>query len=238
VLEGWLHGCTGLAGVERDQLLFVLLLCGVRFGIYHPDVKETQAELRRWLTMKPPLLKSATADLLIDVLTPGLERELRAREGYRVGPSGTREKKTGAPPVSKSALAAGLVVEELVRHSGNPALASKDQALSLAGLLTGREFADESELRRVRGPAGAPGIARLARYLAGEYEWWVVHESLEAGDPAPSPARKSAHRAWRLRHASLSTLLGSVGPESIARKALERLGDAPWEGSVLESGNR
>jgi len=131
------------------------------FGIYQPEVSEILRELWEWLTWNPRNMKPELVDLVVDALAPQLQRELRARKGWRVGPSGDREKKPGRPPTSRPAWVAAAAIDTHLRAKGVGALDATDRALELAAILTGREMAAPEELRHAH--MGNPSPARSYR---------------------------------------------------------------------------
>jgi hypothetical protein len=227
-LEDWLETLEQLPGLEREALLFLALVCGTRFGIYLPRVEELQAELWSWLTWRPRNMRPELADILVSVLTPGLRKELRAREGWRLGPSGPRGKKVGALPVARGAWATALVVERYLRWNDVPARQAVEQALDLAAILTARGLADPSELRRGQQRTGIPDPGKLLGALLEQYEWWVTHDAVHSQDPAPLRCERSRHADWRKRHRRLRMALVRYGARTLAEETVQRIPTAMW----------
>jgi hypothetical protein len=92
-LQNWVEGMHRWPGAETDAVLFLALVSGTRFRIYRPRVEEVQEELWSWLTWHPRNMRAGLAEILVSALTPELRRELKAREGWRLGPAGSRGKK-------------------------------------------------------------------------------------------------------------------------------------------------
>jgi hypothetical protein len=228
-LKGWLQELPNDPGVEKEPLLFLALVCGTRFGIYLPRVDELQTELWQWLTWHPRNMRSELAELLTSALTPVLERELKARQGWRLGPSGSRTKKPGRPPISRGAWAAALVAERYLRWNQVPAGEAVGQALDLAAILTRREVAEPAQLRRAPGATGIPDVEELLDALLEQFEWWVTHDAVRAEDPAPLRCQRKQYAAWRKQHRTLASVLKRLGADSIARDVLTRIPREVWD---------
>ena len=227
-LEDWLETLEQRPGIEPEALLFLALVCGTRFGIYLPRVEELQAELWSWLTWHPRNMRPELADILVSVLAPGLRKELRAREGWRLGPSGPRGKKVGALPVARGAWATALVVERYLRRNEVPARHAVEHALDLAAILTARGLTDPSELRRARRRTGIPDPAKLLLALLEQYEWWVTHDAVHSKDPVPLKSRQDRHADWRRRHRRLNVVLARYGARTLAEETVQRIPTAMW----------
>jgi hypothetical protein len=226
--EEWLEECDQHPGVEREALLFHSLVCGTRFGVYRSQVAELQTELWQWLTWRPRNMRPELAEMLIEVLTPGLDRELKERENWRLGPSGPRGKQAGRPPVSLGAWAAALAIERYLRRQELRPAKSEPIALDLAAILTSRTMAAPEELRRAHRRLGKPEVDVLASALSGEFEWWVTHEALDAEDPDPGVQARAKYAAWRQRHRPLTKTLATYGADSFARAVLRRMAAGIW----------
>jgi hypothetical protein len=235
-LEDWLETLEQRPGIEREALLFIALVCGTRFGIYLPRVEELQAELWSWLTWHPRNMRRELADILVSVLTPGLWKELRAREGWRLGPAGPRGKKAGALPVARGPWATALVVDRYLRRNDVPARPAVEHALDLAAILTARALTDPSELRRAPRRTGIPDPAKLLGALLEQYEWWVTHDAVHSKDPAPLRSERGRHAAWRRRHRRLNVVLARYGARTLAEETVGRIPTAIWDSGGPQDG--
>jgi hypothetical protein len=227
-LEDWLGTLEQRPGIEREALLFIALVCGTRFGIYLPRVEELQAGLWSWLTGDPRNMRPELADLLVSVLTPGLRKELRAREGWRLGPAGPRGKKVGAPPVARGAWATALLVDRYLRRNDVPARPAVEHAHDQAAILTARALTDPAELRRAPRRTGIPDPAKLLGALLEQYEWWLTHDAVHSKDPAPLKSEHHRHADWRRRHRRLHVVLARYGARTLAEETVGRIPTAIW----------
>ena len=138
-LAGWVREVQQTPGVEveAEELLFAMLLCGVRLGVYGPDLAAVKGELWAWLTWAPRHMPAHLADLVVEALTPGLARAVE-RRGSKVGPSGTSGLKGGRPPLGSAAWAAATVVDRRLRSPAGEPHRVRQLTLALAALLLGR----------------------------------------------------------------------------------------------------
>jgi hypothetical protein len=236
-LETWLGGLRRWPRVEREAVLFVALVCGTRFGIYHPRVNEVLRQLWEWFTWSPRSMPKDLADLMVDALAPRLEKELRAREGWGVGPSGARGKKPGRPPASRAAWVAALVSETYLRDKGLEPADATEKALELAALLTGRKMTAAEELRAARRTLGNLDLKLLCGALGAQFEWSVAHDGVRSSDPPPGSDPLGNPSAWKRRHAPLPHLLAQFGAQSLAEEILQRIPASLW-GSQGRSSKR
>ena len=232
-IDGWIWSLAKWPQVEPEAVLFVTLVCGTRFGIYQPEVSEILRELWEWLTWNPRNMKPELADLVVDALAPQLQRELRARKGWRVGPSGDREKKPGRPPTSRPAWVAAAAIDTHLRAKGVGALDATDRALELAAILTGREMAAPEELRHAH--MGSPSPAELSKVLTAEFEWWVAHDAVMSNKPGPSSGPQPDPLASRATHRSLPNVLARYGARSLAQEVVTRVPSGVWGTDDRES---
>jgi len=225
-LAAWVKEVRRLPAVEAEQLLFAILLCGVRLGVYGPAIAAVQAELHQWLTWHPRKMRAELADLLVEALTPGLSQAVE-RQGARVGPWGTPGLKGGRPPLATSAWTAAAVVEHRLRLSDATNRRARELAHALAALLLGRTSVEPYEFYRERKRRGVDAVARLALGIARQYEWWVLHDGVRQSDEPP-PGNDRAYGVWHRKHRSLAWVLKAFGSESVARVSLRRLPDDMW----------
>jgi len=87
-LENWIHRVEGETAAEPELLLFTILLCGVQFRINHPEVRVVLGELWTWLTQHPQNMNSELAELVIEVIGPGLAQAVDRRGWQRGIPAG------------------------------------------------------------------------------------------------------------------------------------------------------
>ena len=227
-LVHWLEATNSNRRVEEEALLFISLICGVRFGIYYPTVEAVQSDLSEWLTGHPRSMKPELTELVIEALTPGLRKAVATRKEWRVGPSGVLGKRSGRRPTSRSAWVGALVVDRYLRQMGVSVATASDTALELAAILIRRSTGDATELRRTHRQLGKPDVEMLTNALISEFEWWITHDGIRSKDPDPGHGNEAKYSEWRKRHRSLAGVLSLYGTDSLARETLSRLGPAVW----------
>ena len=226
-LAGWVSEVQQTPGVEveAEELLFAMLLCGVRLGVYGPDLAAVKGELWAWLTWAPRHMPAHLADLVVEALTPGLAQAVE-RRGSKVGPSGTLGLKGGRPPLGSAAWAAATVVDRRLRSPAGEPHRVRQLTLALAALLLGRPSVAAYEFYRERKRRGALAVERLSLEIVQQYEWWVLHDGVRQADDAPSSDART-YRAWRRKHRTLNWVM-KFGSESVARLSLSRFPDELW----------
>jgi hypothetical protein len=217
---------TPAVEVEAEELLFAMLLCGVRLGVYGPDIAAVQRQLWEWLTWAPRNMPAELAELVVEALTPGLAQAVE-RRGSKVGPSGASGLKGGRPPLGPAAWAAAVVVDRRLRSQAVKPRRARELTLALAALLLGRPSVAPYEFYRERKRRGARAVARLSLETVKQYEWWVLHDGVrQADDARPDDGR--TYPAWRRKHRTLKWVMNEFGSESVARLALSRFSDQLW----------
>jgi hypothetical protein len=227
-LAAWVSEVQQTPGVEveAEELLFAMLLCGVRLGVYGPDLAAVQRELWEWLTWAPRNMPADLAELVVEALTPGLAQAVE-RRGSKVGPSGASGLKGGRPPLGPAAWAAAVVVDRRLRSQAVKPRRARELTLALAALLLGRPSVAPYEFYRERKRRGARAVARLSLETVKQYEWWVLHDGVrQADDARPDDGR--TYPAWRRKHRTLKWVMNEFGSESVARLALSRFSDQLW----------
>lgn len=216
------------AGPAQDQLLFLALICGARFSIQKPEIEPVLGDLWTWLTGHPRNMPDSLAKLVIEALTPGLERAVRGCGGWRVGPRGPFERKPGHPPDARAAWTVAVLVEHWHRTSGVAATEAVRRALALAEVLLGRKRIEASEFYVVRDAMGKPDPGPLLSECLAQYKYWVVHDAIRSGDPEPPEGDQEAHAAWERRHSHFPWLLSAWGSYGFARMALGMMPSKLW----------
>ena len=117
-LERWLDRVTSETSVEPEPLLFAAFICAVQFRIAQPDIHTVLAEIYSWLTEYPRSMKGELAELVIAAIEPGMSQAV-TRMGWHKGIlDGPYVRKKGAPPKTRGAWVAGLIVDSLLRQGG------------------------------------------------------------------------------------------------------------------------
>jgi hypothetical protein len=217
---------TPAVEVEAEELLFAMLLCGVRLGVYGPDIAAVQRQLWEWLTWAPRNMPAELAELVVEALTPGLAQAVE-RRGSKVGPSGAPGLKGGRPPLGPAAWAAAAVVDRRLQGQAVKPRRARELIFALAALLLGRPSVAPYEFYRERRRRGAPAVERLSLEMVREYEWWVLHDGVRQANDAPSSDERT-DQAWRRKHRSLPWVMNQFGSESVARLSLSRFSDELW----------
>jgi hypothetical protein len=227
-LAAWVSEVQQTPGVEveAEELLFAMLLCGVRLGVYGPDLAAVQRELWEWLTWAPRNMPAELAELVVEALTPGLAQAVE-RRGSKVGPAGASGLKGGRPPLGPGAWAAAMVVERRLRSQAVKPRRARELTFALAALLLGRPSVAPYEFYRERKRRGAHAVERLSVEIVKQYEWWVQHDAVRQSDNA-RPGDERTYRAWRRKHRTLKWVMSQFGSESVARLSLSHFPDELW----------
>src|SRR2546427_562564 len=69
-LESWEARVREEARKAPEPLLFVALLCGAQFRVFHLEVAPVLRDFGSWLTSHPRRMDSALADIIVDAMTP------------------------------------------------------------------------------------------------------------------------------------------------------------------------
>lgn len=215
--------------IGQDGVFFLALICGVRFSIERRDVRPVLADLWTWLTSHPRHMPNELADLVVEALSPGLERAIRRHGGLRVGPEGPFEKIQGRPPDSRGAWVTAVLVDHWLRLRGIPATESVRRSVQLAEALLGREGVEASEFYANRDALGKPDPAPLLTELNAQYSYWLVHDGIRSDDPEPSDDNNEARISWSARHGKLPKLLGAWGSYGFALEVLSRIPAELWD---------
>jgi hypothetical protein len=159
---------------QPEPILFMAMVCGMKFRIKQPDVTKALEDLWKWLTGGlHHEMDEELANVLLEVLAPQMERVIEAR-GYKRGwPKGEYISKKGRPPVSKGGWVAAFLAERYFRNAGIKATPAKELASSFASVLLGRKHIELSEYYRVRKNAPKSNIEELTERLTEEYNHWV-----------------------------------------------------------------
>jgi hypothetical protein len=209
-----------------EQLLFAMVLCGVRLGVYGPNIVAVQSDLWVWLTWAPRNMPAQLAELVVEALTPALAQAVE-RRGSKVGPGGASGLKGGRPPLGPAAWAAAVVVDQRLQSQAVKPRRARELVLALAALLLGRPSVAPYEFYRERKRRGAHAVERLSSEVVRQYEWWVVHDGVRQSDEAPVGDERR-YRAWRRKHRTLKWVMNQFGSESVARLSLSRFPDKLW----------
>lgn len=203
---------------QPEPILFMTMVCGMKFRIEQPDVKKALEELWKWLTGGVHHeMSEELADILIGVLEPQMARVIEAR-GYKRGwPTGEYISKKGRPPVSKGAWVAAFLSEKHLRNVCIKATPAKEQAASFAAVLLGRKSVELSEYYRFRKNAPRSNIDELTEGLTEEYNHWVKEDE----------RRKQSEQLDH--HELLSSVLKHLGYEAICGAALVRIPADLWQ---------
>jgi hypothetical protein len=200
-----------------EPILFMAMVCGMKFRIEQPDVTKALEDLWKWMTWGDPCLDKELAEILIEVLAPQMARVIEAR-GYKRGwPKGEYIIRKGRPPVSRGAWVAAFLTEKYLRNMGIKATTANKQAADFASVLMGRKSVELREYYRLRKNSPKSNIDELTERLIEEYNHWVRQDRLRADSEEQN------------RHESLSTELKYVGFEAICGAALGRIPANLWQ---------
>jgi hypothetical protein len=203
---------------QPEPILFMAMVCGMKFRISQPDVTEALEKLWKWLTGGlHHEMDEELADVLIEVLAPQMARVIEAR-GYKRGwPKGEYISKKGRPPASRGAWVAAFLMERYLRNAGMKATPAKERAADFASVLLGRNSVERPEYYRFYKKAPKSNIDALTARLTEEYNHWVRQEELEGRSKQQN------------RHEELSGVLKYIGFEAISSAALGRIPKDLWE---------
>jgi hypothetical protein len=226
-LAAWLKEVVEYPGVEREFLLFVALLAGIRLRVTREDLAQVLEGLWAWLTSMPKRLKPELADLLLEALAPALTAAVEQR-GWQFGSAGKRVRRQGRPPASRAVWTTALLADCYLQQAGVAGARARELAVSLAAVLLGRQEAGVSELYRARGLPRRPDPKKLLAAIEERFADWLGREAMQQHDPAPEEDDATEFAGWRARHRPLTQVLGMYGTERFAQLILEELPDDLW----------
>jgi hypothetical protein len=230
MLEAWQQRVCD-EGQTPEPLLFIALLCGTQFRVFHVEVWPVLDELREWLTSRPRLMPAELAEVLLEALSPAIADALSAR-GWQAGPEGKPIEVRGRPRENTGAWAAGVLTELYLRGTRAGSAAARQLAEGLVSALVGRAVATR-EFSTARKPSGRPETLRLLEALMSAYDALVELEARRRLAPRPPASDPPARAKWLAMFQSLPHTLAVDGADTLARKALAELKPEIW--AVLTS---
>jgi hypothetical protein len=225
-LKRWAARVRAETPVEPELLLFATLLCGVRFQIVHSELKPTLEGLWNWLTGHPRNMSGELAELVIEALTPGLQRAIDDR-GWKKGHDGPYVKKKGTPPVGRGAWTAVLLTEHYLRTIGTTK-GVMAFAVGLASAILGRRV-EPTQAYRMRGRIKNNALEWLAHEVRTYYEFSIEQDGARDRDFRPTADVQTNVQLWREKHRGLSHLLANFGGQDWAGLILRKIQPVAWE---------
>lgn len=210
------------SSIDPEPILFIAMVCGTYFRISHPDVKKALEDLWKWLRQGPSNQMSPDlAELLIEVLEPGIRKVIEERGYQRGWPNGPQIRKKGRPPSTRGIWVVAFIVREYLQEKIKD-FTAKDQAINLASILLGREI-ELSEFYRIHKKTSKTSITNLTKRLLGEYNFWLNEDGIRFNDPPPSQNQGEQYRKWYANHKALPNMVISFGCEGICKQTLSRI---------------
>ena len=224
-LTEWLESVERV-GVEREPVLFQVLVCGVQFQVFRADPETVIDELREWLVSAPRSMRPELANVLIKALAEGVERAVGGQ--WKAGPLERPTVLSHRPPETRGAWVAATVAEELFRRLGVKADDRERLSLQLLQLLLGRAVAPREYDWRWRNSTG-PGVRELVPWLSAEYERLVEVDAQRSADTPPTVGSQRAVKEWRARHRPLLRVFAVDGFEVGAKQVASRVPSSLWD---------
>ena len=232
-LQKWMGNVGKKASVLPEALLFITFLCGIHFRLFHPDISDVQGRLWKWLTRYPQEMDHELAEILIDALTPNLERTLK-QGGIRRGVSdGEKFQIKGRPPEGRGAWVAAVAVEKAVIKSGEKKEIAIQIGAQLARLLLARKSSPEksdqlAEYYRIRKRLGQRNAEVLADSLLEQYEYFLLEDGRTQNRIPPNKSEAAAYEKWVQDHKHLQELIITFTPDGFAKHALGLIPKDLW----------
>ena len=223
IFKNWIKENRKEKSFDIEPALFMTIVCGAYFRIYHPDVRKPLEELWKWLThrMNNPMSHDL-AELLIEAISPGIRKIVEAR-GYQQGwPKGQNVRKQGPPPHTRGAWVAGFVFEKYLQNEGVDKEKARLKAIELISVLLAREI-EAYEFQRSYKKAPKRNIANLTIQLLKEYEFLIRNDAYLSIDPCPPEGQTSQYIKWRSRHKSLENVIFASGCETLCSNVISKI---------------
>lgn len=225
-LEAWQQRVRDEAHRAPQPLLFIALLCGTQFRVFHVEARPVLEELRGWLTSHPRKMRRELSELVIEALTPAIESVLKAR-GWQAGPEGKSTALKGRPRETTGAWAAGVLAELYLRGDKKSSAVARTLAEELVSALVGRSVATR-EFSTARRNIDRPETSQLLQEVTGAYGALIEVEARRRLNPPPPASDRLGHAKWLARSRAIPYTLAVDGADTIARKALAEMKHGIW----------
>lgn len=197
--------------IEAETILFMAMICGAYFRISHFYVNKYCEDLHKWLTHRIDApMNTELAEILIEVLRPGIQKIIEERGYQRGWPNGPFIRKRGRPPETKGAWVASFVAEKYFDKKDIKAAVSKELAINLASTLLGHPV-ELSEFYRNRKKAPKSIIPKLTEELNNMYNFVPSQEQIKGQEKEASGKK------------SIQNVIKSFGCDGLCRLVLRNI---------------